>query len=196
MKKFTNFLIVCSLLVGVIFIVYIGYIVFKAFLTIDPRITAALITSLLAVLGITIPKFLEKKMEIEQHLRDKKSDTYKELVTLIFQMLMGSKMGKPLNEKALIEKMSSLTENLILWGSPDVIKAYKAYRMGLVKREMNSKVTLTEIDVMEALLLAIRKDMGHKDKNLVRGDILSLFINDLEELLQDLETEEEHLQAQ
>ena len=35
----------------------------------------------------------------------------------------------------------------------------------------------------ESLILAIRKDLGHKNKGLVAGDILALFLNDIEEHL-------------
>jgi hypothetical protein len=33
----------------------------------------------------------------------------------------------------------------------------------------------------EALLRAIRRDLGHSDKGLKQGDLLKLFINDLDD---------------
>ena len=35
----------------------------------------------------------------------------------------------------------------------------------------------------EKLLFAIRRDLGHKNKNLKKGDILSIFVNDIEKYL-------------
>ncbi|MCM3541329.1 hypothetical protein [Priestia endophytica] len=191
MKNFINLLTAFGLIGLAIYGVFRFLLwIYNQVLSIDPRISAALITGLLAIvatsLTITIPKYLEKKMEIEEHLRDKKSDTYKELVEFLFTILMGTKMGKTLTDKDIVEIMSSFTENLILWGSEDVIKRYKDYRTHFATREIGVKTTMREIEIMEGLLLAIRKDMGHKNKKLVRGDILSLFINDLEKTMEDL----------
>ncbi|MGE7880304.1 hypothetical protein [Peribacillus muralis] len=165
--------------------------VFNQVFAVDPRISAALITGLIAIIAtsltITIPKYLEKKMEIEEHLRVKKSETYKDLVELLFKILMSSKTGEVLSEKDLIKFMSQFTENLILWGSEDVIKSYKAYRTYFTKRSQGDLLTIESINIMENLLLSIRKDMGHNNKNLKQGDILSLFINDLDEVLNKLE---------
>jgi hypothetical protein len=159
-------------------------------LAVDPRISAALITGLIAIIAtsltITIPKYLEKKMEIEEHLREKKSETYRDLVELLFKLLMGSKTGNSLSEEELIKAMSKFTENLILWGSEDVIKAYKSFRDYFIQRTSGQELSLESIQIMEELLLSIRKDMGHNNKNLDKGDILSLFINDLDKVLDRL----------
>ena len=40
------------------------------------------------------------------------------------------------------------------------------------------------IFAVERLLLAIRKDVGHKNKNLKQGDLLSIFINDIDSFLE------------
>lgn len=164
--------------------------IFNQVFAVDPRISAALITGLIAIIAtsltITIPKYLEKKMEIEEHLRIRKSETYKDLVELIFKILMSGKTGEVLPEKELIKMMSKFTENLILWGSEDVIKSYKAYRTYFMNRSQGDSLTIEAIDLMENLLLSIRKDMGHNNKSLKQGDILSLFINDLDEVLKGL----------
>ena len=38
----------------------------------------------------------------------------------------------------------------------------------------------------EKIFYAIRHDLGHKNKNLERGDILRLFINDIDEVLEKI----------
>lgn len=166
--------------------------IYNEILSVDPRVSAALITGLIAIIGttlsITIPRHFEKKKEIEQHLRERKSETYKELVELLFRILMGSKMGETLSEKEIIKRMSKITENLILWGSEDVIMSYKAYRTYFLDRKSGDTFTLESIDIMEGLMLSIRKDMGHKNKNLQQGDILSLFINDIDQVITRLKS--------
>jgi hypothetical protein len=156
-------------------------------LSVDPRISAALITGLIAIIATSlIPRYYQKKMEIESHLRVKKSETHKLLVELLFKILMNGKTDKALKEKEIIKEMSKFTENLILWGSEDVMKSYIAYRKYFMKRTLGEEMTLESIVKVENLLLVIRKDMGHKNKNLQQGDILSLFINDIDEVLAKL----------
>jgi hypothetical protein len=191
MKNFINLLIGFGLIGLVIYGVFksIAWF-FSQVLSVDPRISAALITGLIAIIGtsltITIPRYFQKKMEIESHLRDKKSDTYKLLVELLFKILMNGKTDKPLKDKDIIREMSKFTENLILWGSEDVMKSYISYRKYFMSRKAGEEMTLEAIEKMENLLLVIRKDMGHKNKNLQQGDILSLFINDIDEVLAKL----------
>lgn len=191
MKNFIN------LIIGLGSIGLVVYGVFKSIswfynqvLSVDPRISAALITGLIAIIGtsltITIPRYYQKRMEIDSHLRDKKSETYKLLVELLFRILMNGKADKPLKDKEVIREMSKFTENLILWGSEDVMKSYIAYRKYFMSRKFGEEMTLEAIEKMENLLLVIRKDMGHKNKSLQQGDILSLFINDIDEVLEKL----------
>ncbi|HDR7368032.1 TPA: hypothetical protein QCX21_005940 [Bacillus toyonensis] len=160
---------------------------YQSFLSLDARISAALITGLFAILGaslsISIPKYFEKKKEIESYHRDQKSPMYKELLDYLFSILMGQKAGKQMSEKESIEFMSKFTQNIILWGSEDVIKQYGIFRNYFMNRPVNKKTDLVEIKIMEGLLLAVRKDMGYNNKHLETGDLLSLFINDLKEYL-------------
>lgn len=191
MKNFFNLILGMGLIGLIVFAVFkLLAFFYNQVLSIDPRISAALITGLIAIIAtsltITIPKHIEKRMEIEEHLREKKSQTYKELVEFFFKILMGSKTNESLTEKELIKFMSRFTENLILWGSEEVILSYKAYRMHFISRKQEETLTHESINLMENLLLAIRKDMGHKNKGLQQGDILSLFINDVDEILATL----------
>ncbi|NNV00933.1 hypothetical protein ETC02_17355 [Geobacillus sp. DSP4a] len=126
-------------------------------------------------------------MEIEEQHRNQKIPMYQELLQFLFQLLMGQKTnGKHLEEGDIIEFMSKFTQNLILWGSNDVIKKYSEYRTYFSNRGVGKETSIKEIELLEDLLLAIRKDMGHNNKSLKRGDVLSLFINDIEKYLYKL----------
>jgi Trk-type K+ transport system membrane component len=91
-----------NLLLGFALIGAIGYGIFKTLawfysqvLSLDPRISAALIAGVITIvatsLTITIPRHFQKKMEIEEHLRDKKSEAYSLVVEFLFKVIMGSK---------------------------------------------------------------------------------------------------------
>lgn len=191
MKNFINLLIGFGLIGLIIYFIFRMLAWFyNQVLSVDPRISAALIAGVITIvatsLTITIPRHFQKKMEIESHLRDQKSDAYKQLLELLFKILMGAKMGEPLSDKDLTKQMSKFTESLILWGSEDVIKSYRDFRKYFMHRKPNGNLSLDEINLLENLLLTIRKDMGHKNKNLQQGDILSLFINDIDDILNNL----------
>lgn len=91
-----------------------------------------------------------------------------------------AKKGKePLDEKELVERMVNITQELIIWGSDDMLRAYHTFRVAPLKQAAGAATTLETIYAVEDLLMAIRRDAGHKNKNLKRGSILRLFINDL-----------------
>lgn len=195
MKNFLNLMIGLAMLGGMVYFAFKALMWFyNQVLSIDPRISAALITGFLAIIAtsltITIPKYLEKKMEIDEHHREQKSGMYKELLEFLFKLFMGPKIDKSLSQEEIVEFMARFTENLILWGSEDVITKYRAYRIHYLQRELGTKTTMKEIEILENLLLAIRKDMGHKDKKLIRGDILSLFLNDIDQIIEEHKREE------
>ncbi|MFC5732187.1 hypothetical protein [Cytobacillus gottheilii] len=191
MKNFINIILGLTLIVGM----FVGAFKFlnwviSQIISIDPRISAALITGFLAVvaasLSITIPKYLEKKKEIEEQHRQQKIPAYQSLLNFIFNLLMGSKPGnKPMTEKEIIEFMSKFTQDLILWGSDDVIKSYRNFRLYLINRTPKEEIdNHTYMELLEDLLLSLRKDMGHKNKSLERGELLSLFINDVDKYIE------------
>ena len=49
---------------------------------------------------------------------------------------------------------------------------------------LRKEILTFHIFAVERLLLAIRKDVGHKNRNLKQGDLLSIFINDIDSFLE------------
>ena len=58
------------------------------------------------------------------------------------------------------------------------MKSFSCLRQILIASE-TSKEPLNVMIPLEDLMLEIRKDLGHNNKNINRGEILSLFINDV-----------------
>ena len=76
--------------------------------------------------------------------------------------------------------MAEITPELIIWGSDEMLEAFHKFRTHSIRSSNeNNKSPYEILIVVEDLLLAIRKDLGHKNKNITRGKILGLFINDL-----------------
>lgn len=182
-----------NVLFGLILIVVIGIGVFKliemiieAFAKVNPTISAGIIaasaTVIVSIISVLVAKRLEHKSLLAKEHRDKKTPSYEDMVKFIIRLVFADKLGlKPLTDQEMIEKMASFTENLVVWGSDEVVKSWVAFRMNSIANagKTNSGI-LFEV---EELLLAIRKDLGHSNKGLVKGKILSTFINDIDTLL-------------
>ena len=143
-------------------------------------IIAAAGTIIVSVLSLVMSKYMESRAVITQEIRTKKIPIYEELISTIFRVLFAEKLGQePMSEAELTKFFASFTEKLIVWGSDGVIKAFRATRMGAI-----TGIAPTEtLFVYKNLLLEIRKDLGHKNKNFKRGTLLGLFVNDIDQYL-------------
>lgn len=144
-------------------------------------IIASSATIIISVISIILSKYYERKWELIREHRLKKIPVYEELINFVFKIFLASKTEHPLSEKEMIEFINSFTQKLIIWGSDSVLKSYYLWReelLGLnVSKETNHHVTA--MFLMENLFYAIRLDLGHKNKDLGKGNILALFINDI-----------------
>lgn len=140
-------------------------------------IVAAMATVIVTVISVSLGKYYERKRLIEQELRGKKIPMYEEFVEFLFRLLMADKMtGKPMTEKEMMDFFGRFTQKLMVWGSDEVVKQWSSYRL-LLSKGIQSFDSMFEL---EKLLFAIRRDTGHKNKNVGRGDLLGLFINDID----------------
>ncbi|MDU2353332.1 MAG: hypothetical protein E7D92_01810, partial [Anaerococcus sp.] len=66
------------------------------------------------------------------------------------------------------------------WGSDEVVRKWIEIRTSSLNSDSNS---INNLFVLEDIIFLIRKDLGQKNKGLKRGDILSFFINDIDNYL-------------
>ncbi len=79
-----------------------------------------------------------------------------------------------------MERLQELTPDLIAWGTDEVIASWISFRKaGLNPNKENPKEILLAFD---DFLRAIRKDLGHSDEHLKKGDLLRIFIKDIDSL--------------
>jgi hypothetical protein len=154
-------------------------------------IRTELATGILAASGIIIAslittiigKYIEKNYETELQHRANKIAMYNEFLKLLFEIyedirLKSENPSQKLSKESLVPAMSKFTKNLIVWGSPGVIKSYSDFRK-LSQIQLKGKSSNTSILwSIEKLLFEIRKDIGNSNRNLKKGDLLSLFVND------------------
>ncbi|EJL7023918.1 hypothetical protein O1B33_003594, partial [Vibrio cholerae] len=159
--------------------------IWKLFSTVEPALGAALVaasaTVLVSVLSVLLSKKSESKALIASQLREKKVPVYEKIVNHIFLITFADKLGKqPPTEAENIQFFANTTTELIIWGSKDIVDAFGDFRFQIMKitESTDPKVVMASV---EDLLLAIRKDLGHNHPNFKRGQLLRLYINDIED---------------
>ena len=146
---------------------------------VSAAIVAAMATIIVSILSITIGKYYERKRIIEKELREKKIPMYEEFIEFYFNLLMSKEMtGKEMTEKEMLEFFNKFTQKLTVWGSDDVVSLWSNFRRISIKKQ--DRNTMEYMFEFEKLLLEIRKDTGHKSKKIKKGDLLGLFINDID----------------
>lgn len=170
-------------------IIYGGYLLiaklWSIFSSVDPKlgvgIVAASATVIVSLISVLVSKHLERKAQILAHLREKKVPTYEKIINFIFGLTFAEKLGKKQpTEKEMIKFMAEVTQELVIWGSDEMIDAFYKFRIKSIDNANGEQQNPNEIlYTVESLLLAIRKDLGHENKNMPQGKLLGLFVNDI-----------------
>ena len=127
-----------------------------------------------------LTKRIEEGAALRERLREKKIPTLEQLVALIFDSQFADQKGKkPPTEKETIRRMVHITQELVIWGSDDMVRQFDAFKEASKKQAAGAAQPIETVAAVEDLLMAVRRDAGHKNKGLKRGSILRLFINDL-----------------
>lgn len=165
----------------------LGFGAWQALTRLAPEVGAAFLlaagTAIASVVAVVVAKWWERRAQIEQQHRQQKIPVYDKYMGFWFGMLMSGKPGAAaLPEEQMAEFNREFTKQLITWGSDEVLREYVAFRRKVMA--WGKGVSPTEgVLAFESLLLAIRSDLGHANKGLVQGDLLSLFITDIDERL-------------
>jgi len=142
-------------------------------------ILAALTAVTVSILSLILTKHLEVKAAIRREHREKKIPIYERFTKFWFEVLMADKAGKmPPSEQDIVLFLQQFTQELIVWGSDSVLKSFTRFREQLILRKENDP-PINSMFLFENYLLEVRKDLGHKNRDINPGDILALFINDI-----------------
>ncbi|MBU3006163.1 hypothetical protein [Paraglaciecola arctica] len=181
-----------SLLLLIYGLYFFGLKMWGLFSSVDPKLGAGLVTAFatifVSVLSVLTSKYLERKSEVQAQLREKKVPTYEKLMDFMFKMTVGEKLGGKKfssNEKQVV--LTEIVQELIIWGSDDMLHAFYNFRHGILSnkeniitnKELSENKGLPTLYLIEEILIAIRKDLGHKNKGVRRGKILGMLVNDL-----------------
>lgn len=143
-------------------------------------IIAAVPIILVAILGYFANKSLETKRSVEQAMRPKKLELYDEFVTFIMQIFSNEKVVKRPTDEEMMTFFVTKTPKLMTFASNEVIEKWGKLRISLSDEKTENE---QKMFIVEDLFRAIRTDLGHSKRGSHKGDILRLFINDVDNYL-------------
>lgn len=153
--------------------------------TLDTVLIIALISGAITILGLIVNSIISVALKVYEYrkktkaeLRIKMEKPYSEFINLIFDMMMRTKQSKVMSEKEIQDRMIGFSKEVALYGSNKVVKRWAYFRTSADKLTPLENLTL-----LENILFAIREDLGMRKRGMKKGDILSLFINDIPEIL-------------
>lgn len=153
---------------------------FSALSSVNATIVVALITGCVSILCVVIGAIANNRMTFvqrrEEYLRSHREDAYRRLISIFVKVQKQSKTGEAYTESKMLEDMYAFHEELMLWGSSKAIKMWSSWRISAANSPSPQELLLSQ----EKIIIQLRKDMGQHGK-LQAGDILKLFINDVDE---------------
>lgn len=158
---------------------------------VEPEVVAGLIMAGVTIIGYFINRYLDRKKLQEQQIREQNLPTYSEFLGFLFEIFNKSKKGEDPFGEEFQDSFWDLNKKAILWMSDKTLRSYIVWRQDALRYGELDLENMSEEEAsfektrmllsFENLLLEFRKDIGHKNKDFQRGEILSLFINDIEE---------------
>jgi len=149
----------------------------------DPKISAAIIGGMFTVFAglaaVIITQKQTKLREIEEAHREKKIEIYNKFIAAATSMVAGKNENldvKAPSEKELLNIMFNFKKDILLWGSPKVIKAQ--FKLEKLSQE-NSQLILV---VVNDMYKAMREDIGLSNSGLNNNELIKLFLLDPEKL--------------
>lgn len=143
-------------------------------------IIAAIPIIIVAVVGYFANKSLETKRSVELAMRPKKIELYDEFIKFIMSIFNNQKVTKPPSDDEMLKFFIAKTPVLMTFASNAVIEKWGRLRTGLGEDGLSNE---RKLFMVEELFKEIRRDLGHSGRGFHKGDILRLFINDIDEHL-------------
>jgi hypothetical protein len=144
-------------------------------------VIAACATVIVSVVTVVYNQRQNKAREIAESHRPQKIEVYQRFMEkAVVGLLRASKQHQtntPKFQKELQNLFMKFTGDVIVWGSPGVLRAYSDFRAC----DEGEHRILLELDNM---LREIRTDLGNSNWGLDPGDLIALFLTDPESLAQ------------
>lgn len=154
---------------------------FDSLSSMDAAIVIVLITGCVSILtvvsGAILNNYLSYRQRRNEYLRSHRQGAYEKLIDVVYKMMSRSKKGEEYSESEMLDDMNDFNKGLTLWGSSKAIRLWDTWRLSSVGKTPKPEDLLL---AMERVLIQLRRDMG-QGRGIKQGDLLKLFINDVDE---------------
>ena len=181
-RKRLPIILALALLAGVAYLIWIVFGILFAWIgsqdsEVVKTIIVATATILAALVAVVVSQQWTKKREIAESHRQQKIDLYTPFIKMVMDQMQRQKNASSkdaaANTASIEEFFREFTMGLVLWGSPKFVRSYLKFR-GAATEDSSENVIL----LMDDLIRALRKDLGHSDWLLPRGDLIKTFLTD------------------
>lgn len=153
--------------------------------SIDVKITIISLcgTAIITVISVLLSKSYEKKAEIRKDQFHDKVKVYQKFITKIIGDILLNNKAIPDKEKQqkLETAFREFVQDVMLWGSDESLHEASKWMTALRTQGSDEQKIYDNLFLFEDFLLAIRKDLGHSNQKVQKGDLLRLFIKDFNE---------------
>lgn len=127
--------------------------------------------------GAYVTNLLSQRRDVQKHLRVQKIPIYERFMDFWMETLGSTASDTGLDRAKTEEFFRDFSTDVIVWGSDRFVQQYGAYRI----LDFNAPdAGMANMAALEDLFFEIRRDLGHANRDLERGHILRLFINDIQ----------------
>jgi hypothetical protein len=134
---------------------------------IDPTVAAAMVTAAVGLAGAIAQRRWEKRQELERLHRQEMTGLYEELITRF-----KTPDQDPAEVAAFFQRFGT---QILIHGPGPIVEAWITWSRAYVPDDQRSLLK------WEQMLFAIRADLGHDDSGLSPGDLLRVYVNDVDD---------------
>lgn len=175
MRKTSKFQSIATLIFAVILVViifWVGWVFIENFIRAEASVKAGILGAFAALTAAIIAHHFSKKREISARHFIEKQRAYKEIFDITFDFVSSNVTNQAVTDDDLMQKMIAIKKSLMIWASPEVLKAWiDIQRTADVNQSPEAAILK-----WENLYRLIRKDLGHNDSSLPKGELMGLIL--------------------
>ena len=126
-------------------------------------------------LGWLIGQWWLKNKELSYKHFDQKVAAYQKYLTSFVEMSINIRKHKPINMEEGYRALLNFKEAILVWGKPRMIKDFVKYQKLLNHIEDDIYNPILTMDFLEKM---IRRDLGHNDFFLRKGQLAQIFLEE------------------
>ncbi|MBQ3034369.1 MAG: hypothetical protein IJD28_08300 [Deferribacterales bacterium] len=137
--------------------------------------TAEVIILCLTGIGWLIGQWVLKRREIDYKHFEKKAEIYQKYLNAVIDMPINLRYRKNINLEYNSQLLLEFKKTILILGKPRMIRDFVKYQELLQDAYKSDKAAIETIEFLEKM---IRRDLGHYDFVLRKGELAQIFLTD------------------